>query len=138
MSKETTNAGRIGDLSRFHAALSANAPDLAHLEGPRTRLERILTDVQEVFKQQAALIASKQDASRRLKTLVTEGQRVANGLRKLVTEHYGLRSEKLAEFGLQPFRGRPRKAKPEEPGSSGSPPPVTPAAVPVGPIDPDR
>ncbi|HEY2289055.1 MAG TPA: hypothetical protein VGM86_00015 [Thermoanaerobaculia bacterium] len=30
-------------------------------------------------------------------------------------EHYGVRSEKLAELGIQPFRGRPRKAKPEAP-----------------------
>jgi len=138
MAKETTYAGMIGDLSRFHAALSANAPDLTHLDGARTRLEKLLTDVQEVAKQQAALIASKQDSTRRLKTLVVESQRVANGMRKLVIEHYGLRSEKLAEFGLQPFRGRPRKAKPEEPGSPGSPPPVTPTVTPGGPVNPDR
>ena len=32
--------------------------------------------------------------------------------RLAIKQHYGIRSEKLAEFGLQPFRGRIRKAKP--------------------------
>ena len=37
----------------------------------------------------------------------------------LLWGHYGVRSEKLAEFGIQPFRGRPRKEKPEAPEGSG-------------------
>ena len=133
MAKETTYAGVLGDLSRFDAALEANAADLAHLEGTRTRLRTLLGGAQATAKEQAALVANKQEASKRLRSQVTEAQRVASGLRKLVTEHYGLRSEKLAEFGLQPFRGRTRKAKPadpqtqtpEEPGTSS---PVTPTA----------
>jgi hypothetical protein len=34
-------------------------------------------------------------------------------LRQGVKQHYGIRSEKLAEFGLQPFRGRKTKTEPE-------------------------
>lgn len=38
------------------------------------------------------------------------------GLATLLKEFYGLRSEKIAEFGLQPFRGRKlRKETPETP-----------------------
>src|SRR5262245_28017360 len=115
MAKETTYAGVLGDLSRFDAALEANAADLAHLEGTRTRLRTLLGGAQETAKEQAALIASKQESSKRLRSQVSEAQRVASGLRKLVIQHYGLRSEKLAEFGLQPFRGRARKAKTADP-----------------------
>ena len=44
-------------------------------------------------------------------------ERMATVLRLAVKQHYGIRSEKLAEFGLPPFRGRVRKApsQPEEP-----------------------
>jgi hypothetical protein len=42
---------------------------------------------------------------------VTEGQRLANAMRSMIKAHYGIRTEKLAEFGLQPFRGRSRKTK---------------------------
>ena len=125
MAKETTYAGMLGDLVQLTAALAANAAEVPHLEGTRVRLEKMLADAQETAKQQAALTASKQEMSKRLKSQVVEGQRVANGLRKLLKEFYGVRSEKLAEFGLQPFRGLKRKATtPEEPPTT-TPPSVT-------------
>lgn len=118
MAKQSSYSGMLGDLARLSAALSANAAELPHLEGVRARLEKTIADAQEVAKQQAALAASKQEASKRLKTLLTEGNRMATGVSRLLTENYGLRAEKLAEFGLQPFRGRPfrsRKAKTPKP-----------------------
>ncbi len=59
----------------------------------RARLERILADAQEMAKQQAALTASKQEATKRLKGLITEGQRMATGVDKFLKEHYGLRRD---------------------------------------------
>lgn len=115
MSQETTYAGRLGDLQRFTAALVANKTELPHLDGAISRLEALLGQAQQAAMQQAALAASKQDTSKQLKTALIEGQRLANGLRSLLKEFYGLRSEKLAEYGLQPFRGRKRKDKPENP-----------------------
>ncbi|PYQ61661.1 MAG: hypothetical protein DMF53_14725 [Acidobacteria bacterium] len=115
----------IGNLARLTAALGANATEIPHLEGIRVRLEKILADAQETAKQQAALIASKQEASKKLKSLAREGVRAATGVQKLLQEHYGLGSEKLAEFGMQPFRGRKvKKAEPKQPGTPTSPPPT--------------
>jgi hypothetical protein len=92
---------------------------------------RIRASAQETWAfatQQAALTASRQDLSQQMKTLILEGQRVMAVLRVSLKDHYGPRSEKLAEFGLQPFRGRKPKAKPEpEPGTE-TPGPVTPTA----------
>jgi len=119
---ETTKAGKLGALVQFNAALAANAPDLPHIEGARVRLERALTEAQEISKQQAAFAASKQEASKRLKTLLEEGVRLATAIRKLLGDNYGIRSEKLTEFGVQPFRGRKAK-KVEQPE-----PPAPPAA----------
>jgi hypothetical protein len=122
MLRETTTSGRLGKLARFSAAMAANGPELAHLEGARLRLESSLAEAQEIAKQQAALTASKQEASRKLKTAVNETERLANGIRKLVTESYGVRAEKLAEFGLQPFRGRKvNREAPEPPASPTTP-----------------
>jgi len=115
MVRETTTSGRLGKLARFSAALATNAPELAHLEGARLRLERSLAEAQEIAKQQAAFIASKQEASQKLKKAVNETERLANGIRKLVAESYGVRSEKLAEFGVQPFRGRKLSREAPEP-----------------------
>jgi ABC-type transporter Mla subunit MlaD len=121
----------IGNLARLTAALGANATEIPHLEGIRSRLEKILADAQEAAKQQAALIASKQEATKKLQSLAREGTRVATGVQKLLQEHYGLGSEKLAEFGVQPFRGR--KAKKENPEQPGTPAPPPPTAHPTNP-----
>ncbi len=129
MNNETTYSGVIGELTRFTTAVAANGADIPHLDGPRGRLEKVLGEAQQVAQQQAALTASKQESSKRLKLLVVEGQRLASGLRKFLKEHYGTRSEKLAEFGLQPLRGRAPKAAPEAP----QPPTPTPSTAPPPP-----
>jgi hypothetical protein len=117
MSKETTLKGKMGDLSRLLASLNANTGDLQHLEVSRAELEALLGKAEAAADRQALFTAGKQEASQQLKASVKDGQRLANVLRLAVKHHYGIRSEKLAQFGMQPFRGRPRTAKPttEEP-----------------------
>jgi hypothetical protein len=111
MPNENTNAAKLGTLQRFFAALTTNAAELPQLEQSRLLFGTLLTNLQEAGKQQAALVASKQEASRQFRTLLTECERLATVLRVAVKQHYGIRAEKLAEFNLQPFRGRNRLAK---------------------------
>jgi hypothetical protein len=113
MTKETTNAGKLGRLQRLSTALNANGGDLPHLEGSRAQFAALLAQAQEAAMQQSALTASKQEASQKLKTFLVESGRLANVLQLAVKQHYGIRAEKLAEFGMQPFRGRSRKASPD-------------------------
>jgi hypothetical protein len=115
MVKERTYSGKLGSWQRLLTTLLANIAGLAHMEVPRAKLEGFLAQALEIAKQQGALTASKQELSRQLHGIITEGERTATALRVLLKEHYGPRSEKLAEFGLQPFRGRPRREKPLPP-----------------------
>ena len=83
----------------------------------------------EIGKQQAGLTASKQDLSKQLRVVITEGDRLATLMRSAIKQHYGIRTEKVAEFGVKPFRGKPRKSKspvPETPE-----PPATATPVPA-------
>ncbi len=114
MSKETTKKGKLGDLERLTSSLAANAEELPHLEGSRNQLGTLLGQAREAADLQAFHTAGKQEASQQLKTALTEGLRLANVIRLAIKQHYGIRSEKLAHFGIQPFRGRSRK-DPEEP-----------------------
>ena len=137
MAWEDKKVGKIGDLRRLLAALEANAADLAHLEVSRQKLEGLLAQVVQIDLEQSARTAAKQEATRQLVLLLTEAERLATVLRFGVREHYGIRSEKLAEFGQQPFRGLKRKPKPAPatpgaPTPEPTPPPVSPAA-PSGP-----
>ena len=131
MGNETTYSGVLGSLGRLSTALDANAADLAYLDGTRLRLSKILGDIKGVAQQQAALTASKQDASKQLRSLLVEAQRLAAGMTKFLQQNYGTRSEKLAEFGLQPFRGR----KPRTPKTPEPPIPSTPAPAPAAGAD---
>jgi hypothetical protein len=106
-------------MDRLATTLAANSGDLPHLETHRARLGTLQGEIREVVTQQATLTASKQEATQRLAALIDEGRKLMTFILTAVKHHYGSRSEKIAEFGLQPFRGRPRTAKPEEP----TPPP---------------
>lgn len=106
MARETTYSGIFGDWGRLGAALVANIADLVHIEGAVHRFTDLSSRAQQVVRQQGALVAEKQAASQDLREIVVEGQRLATVLRQAVKQHYGIRSEKLAEFGIQPFRGK--------------------------------
>ena len=107
----TSNEAVVGNLQQLLAKLEANKADLPQVEISVTKLGTVMARLMDLNKQQGALTASKQAASKEQQTLLTEGQRLANAIRAVVKEHYGIRSEKLAEFGLQPFRGRVRTVK---------------------------
>ena len=109
MTRGTTDAGKMGEWQRMATTLEANLAELAHLEVPRAKLVTLLGQAVEIHAEQASLRASKQDASKRLRNVLDEGQRLMTGLRQMLKDHYGPRSEKVAEFGLQPFRGRKTK-----------------------------
>src|SRR5258707_325265 len=106
---ETTDKGMQGDWMHLMNMVEANAADLAFLDVPKAKLAAQLAQVQAINRQQDMLTASKQEASKQYRIVVIEGQRLANAIRKMIKSHYGIRSEKLAEFGMQPFRGRNRK-----------------------------
>jgi hypothetical protein len=124
MARETRYTGILGDLQRLMATLEANKEELPQLEPFRLKLASILAQALAVSQQQAALKATKQEASKQTRRLLTEGQRLANVVRTVVKEHYGPREEKIAEFGLQPFRGRKAKPATADPAPTPAPPAV--------------
>jgi hypothetical protein len=115
MSTETTSKGQLGDLERLLSSLTANAADIPHLEVSRNQLGELLTQAREAADLQALHTAGKQEASRDLEIALTEGMRLATVLRLAVKHHYGIRSEKLVHFGIQPFRGRPFRSRTRKP-----------------------
>jgi hypothetical protein len=106
---------------------------VAGIPSSRADLEKLLQEARELTQQQAVHQAAKQDSSKRLQTLMVEGAKLATVIRGGLKSHYGSRSEKLTELGVQPFRGRQTKEKPADrrraprwgrrsPGSDAAPP----------------
>jgi len=132
MARETTVQGRVGFLQRLLARLNGNRGELQHIEPNRARLEALFGQIHEAADRQAFHTAGKQEATRQLNELLTEAERLATILLLSVKQHYGIRSEKLTDFGLKPFRGRPRKTAPTDPEperESPAPEPAQPATT---------
>ena len=114
MSRETTKLGKLGSLQTFRDALNANKEALPHLEVSLTQYDGMVTKALDLTGRRSALTAEKQGVSKELGETLIEAERLSTVLRLAVKQHFGIRAEKLAEFNLQPFRGRKRTA-PVEP-----------------------
>lgn len=103
-----TNAEIQERLELRRTALTANREELPQMEIPLANLDVLLNQAKELRAQQASLTASKQEVSKRLVGVLREAQFLITFLDAGIRQHYGNRSEKLVEFGLQPFRSQPR------------------------------
>lgn len=122
---------RLGRLQRLLARLTSNRGELQHIEPSLVRFEALFGQIHEAADRQALHTAGKQEASQQFQALLTEAERLATILQLAVKQHYGIRSEKLADFGIKPFRGLRKAASVPEPERK-SPPaePATPPATP--------
>jgi hypothetical protein len=127
MARDPQYGVTLNGWDRLLDPLAANAQDFPHLEAQRQELEAIRTEAREVSAQQVAMAAAKQERTKRLQTLLVEGRKLATFLRSGIRQRYGNRSEKLIEFDLKPFRGRPRPAaEPAKPAPTPPPGPTDP------------
>jgi hypothetical protein len=103
--------------AQVSTAVEANATELEHLQPSRSKLDGFRNQAEELYSEQSALTASKQEATKQLQEVLRAGNALVDLLRTGVREHYGPSSEKLVEFGIKPFRGRNRKVdlQPEKP-----------------------
>jgi hypothetical protein len=112
------NMETVGDwielVSLVPPELAASSPPLQHLYG---KLRDTLAEVQGLVVERDFHQAQKQEASVKIKRLLESGARTASTVRAILREHFGPRSEKLAAFKMQPFRGRKRARKDGEPGN---------------------
>jgi hypothetical protein len=118
MSRPKSYAETVNGWEELLTALGENSGDLSQLDLPRQRLQITLDQIRGFAAEQAAFTASRQQATERVYFLLAQGRKLATVLRASVREHYGNRSQKVAEFGLQPLHTRPRRA-----GDNPLPPP---------------
>ena len=116
MAREPKYGLTFNGWERLDRKLEQYMADFPHLEAPRLRLREMIGLGAELVAQQALHTAGKQEATQRLQELLAEGRKLATFLRTGVKQHYGNRSEKLAEFDLQPFRGRKTPLPEKRPG----------------------
>ena len=89
-------------------ALAANIEETPHLKLLLAQLEALLAQLKELSAEQARLTASRQEVSKQLAEVNDKAQKLMNVVDLGVKGHYGNRSETLVEYGLQPYRSKPR------------------------------
>jgi hypothetical protein len=124
MAREPKYGITLNGWERLLASLEANGQDFPQFESYRTQLKAMLTAARETSAQQAAMAATKQEASKRLQAMLADGRKLANFLRNGVRQRYGNRAEKLVEFDLKPLRSKARTAV-EVAKPPATPPPAT-------------
>jgi hypothetical protein len=93
---------------KVSTSTAANAADLPEAGPTRLLLDGVIVEVDKLLIDQGAFQASKQLSTQRLQTLIDKGNKLTNVLKAMVKQHYGSGSDKLVEFGIQPFRTRPK------------------------------
>ena len=92
-------------------AYNVNELELLFMKPKREALGVIRDRFRELTAERAALTARKQDVAKEMRSLFREGEKLADALRTVAREHYGLNSEKLVEFGMLPNRPRSRNSQ---------------------------
>jgi hypothetical protein len=121
-------ADLMTDWEKLLAAVVANQTDLPYIDGYKQQLEVEMTGAKAASLRQSASQAVAQQASRDLEGFIQRGQDLASRIRGGVRSKYGIKGEKLKEFGLKVFRGGKKKGSPKKsPPTVGPPPAARPA-----------
>ena len=97
--------------------VTADQPFLEHV---RALLQGSLDEITTLMVERDFHQARNLEASKRIREILDKGRREATLLRKALKERHGPDSEQLAAFGIQPHRGRKRRAA-VDPQHSGDP-----------------
>jgi hypothetical protein len=109
MAKVYLYMNRVNGWAQVAAGVIANEAQVPQLLGGLSRLEVLIALMRSLSVQFAALRASKQELAQQIQAALREGDALADFLKTGARAHYGNDSEKLVEFGVQPFRGRTKK-----------------------------
>ena len=111
MAVERRYMNRVNGWVQVSAGVNANPEEAKHLQPGSVRLEGLHKEATELSVEQAALTTAKQEVTKKLRRVHREGDALADFIRTGARAHFGADSEKMIEFGMQPFRGR--KLSPE-------------------------
>jgi hypothetical protein len=124
MAREPKYGATLNGWEHLLTSMETNADDFKALEPYRAELKSKLDAARAASAQQAAMEATKQEATKSLRQMLVEGRKLATFLRGGVKQRYGDKSEKLVEFGLAPLRPKAKASGGQKPPAT--PPPPTP------------
>lgn len=113
----------ITDWEKLLKNVADTATELPNLDVYKEPLEQFLEQAKDGTALAEARRGVKQQETKDLRTLMTQGKEAATKLRSAIKAHFGPKSERLIQYGMRPIRNRPRPA----PATNEKPKPVNPA-----------
>jgi hypothetical protein len=120
---KTSLADFVTDWEALLKNVGSNASELPDLDAYRAPLEQLLESAKDTIALSHSRRGVKQEETRTLRTIMTEGKDAAVKLRSAIKAHYGPRSERLIDYGMRPRRSKPRASTASTPPPTASPPP---------------
>lgn len=124
----TSYADHFTSFGLLNESLKANLGELPAFTDSQTQLDAVLQRMSALNKAQEALKAQLRETTKDLRDIVFSGRTLSSEIRMSLKGHYGIRSNKLTEFGIKPFTGRRRQSTSGNP-SPETPPPTNPGSI---------
>lgn len=102
------------DWSLLLASVGEHPDEMDFTEELSSELRLILNSVLDLHQERLQLKARSQQISRDMEALQNRGRNVAGRIRAGVKAQYGLNSEQVTEFGMNPRRRRIKDVKAEQ------------------------
>jgi len=94
------------DWSQLLSSVGKHPDEVHFMEDLSSELRLILNGVKDLNKERLQLKARSQQITRDMEALKNRGRHVAGRIRSGIKTQYGLNSEQLTEFGMNPRRRR--------------------------------
>ena len=102
------------DWSQLLAGVGNHPDEMGFTEELSAELRLILNSVRDLHQERLQLKARSQQISRDMEALQNRGRNVAGRIRAGVKAQYGLNSEQITEFGMNPRRRRIKDVNAEQ------------------------
>lgn len=111
MSKTSSQEGILSDWAQVLAAVEAHREDLTHIEDLRAGLAASAEALQTLRSDRGRLQMEIQSMTYEIQRALDHGKDLASRLRAGVRSTFGIRSDKLSEFGIKPIRRGSQRLK---------------------------
>jgi hypothetical protein len=135
--RPSTQPEVIASWERMLNAAAGYSEDLGEGQAIIENLQRFLQEARALEAVQFKATADRQEATKRLLKVLRDGSKMATLLRFFLKNRFGYESDRLVEFGFQPFRGFNRSSSPKEPAEPSPEPTTPPSSPPLSDPDPD-
>jgi hypothetical protein len=99
----------VTDWEKLLKNVTDTSAELPNMDVYKNALDQLLGSAKDGLALAAARVGIKQQETQDRQTLMKQGKEAASKLRSAIKAHFGLKSERLLQYGIQPIRNRPKK-----------------------------